>query len=536
MLEDNALVTRIVSRFHIIVTVVIALAGAAIFGAAAGEGEFFNIYVAIFGAAFVALMLALGDKYWMVIPFAFTSQLPAVPIKGRLLELPEITAVLCSMVFLLRYAVKRQTLSIFRRQHAWILLYVGWVALVFAFNPVGLSAFGEGGGALGGARFYAKILLSLAAFLIMANQQLDEKDCKWIIIILVVGSMLDSAYAISVYFLPSSLNPYVDLTVDTDSFYTWHQAIAPVPGLLICLGFARYKASELFSLNKLWAAIGFVFCVVLIALSGKRAAVAAVPIFAISAAMLRREWGYLMLWLAGAVMAASIIMVGHGELFTFPLTVQRAFSVLPAKWDSEFRHMEGGKDAFRAELRRQAIKKIEQDPWIGTGYQVNLSLSQALTAQYLTRGGDTELQVTPYAMGSAWHNTWLGYAADFGIPIDVIAAMIFLTVILRGVKLMKVFPINTFTAMLSMYILLFTIRRLVTSNTSGHTALEPFSYWWSYGVQVALFLRSRAAVPQGPAPVSWNPANPARSAPPGRGRALAGGLPANFVPARNVHQ
>ena len=48
MLEDNAFVTRIVSRFHIIVTVVIALVGAAIFGAAAGEGEFFNIYVGLF--------------------------------------------------------------------------------------------------------------------------------------------------------------------------------------------------------------------------------------------------------------------------------------------------------------------------------------------------------------------------------------------------------------------------------------------------------------------------------------------------------
>ncbi len=536
MLEDNALVTRIVSRFHIIVTVVIALAAAAIFGAAAGEGEFFNIYLGVFIAGFIALMLALGDKYWLVIPFAFTSQLPAVPIKGRLLELPEITAVLCSFVFLIRYAVKRQTLSIFRRPHSPVLLYVGWVALVFAFNPVGLSAFGEGGGALGGARFYAKILMALASFLIMANQELNEKDCKWILLILVIGSCLDSAYAISVFFLPSSLNPYVDLAGDPDSFYTWHQSLATVPGLLICLGFARYKASELFSFNRLWWGIGFVLCVVLIAMSGKRAALASVPIFAISAALLRREWGYLMLWLAGGITACAIIMLGHGDLFEFPLTVQRAFSVLPAKWSSELGGMSGGQDAFREELRRQAVKKIEKDPWIGTGYQVDLSLSQALTAQYAMRGGDTELQVTPYAMGSAWHNTWLGYAADFGIPIDFIAALIYLTVILRGIKLVKVYPINSFSGMLSMYILLFTIRRLVVSNTAGHTALEPFSFWWSYGVQVALALRSPTAVAKGQVTNSWNPRNPARFTPSGRSRALVGGLPVDSLPARNVHK
>ena len=87
MLEDNPLLSKIVSRFHIIVASVVALAGAAIFGIAAGSGDFFNIYVGIFVCGFIAIMLALGDKYWLVVPFAFTAQLPAIPIKGRLLEL-----------------------------------------------------------------------------------------------------------------------------------------------------------------------------------------------------------------------------------------------------------------------------------------------------------------------------------------------------------------------------------------------------------------------------------------------------------------
>ena len=531
MLEDNALLTRIVSRFHIIVTVVVAMLGAAFLGISAGEGDFFGIYVSIFTAAFVAIMIALGDKYWMVVPFAFTSQLPAIPIKGRLLELPEITAVLCTAVFLVRYAVKRQNFSVFRREHALILLYTGWVVMIFCMNPVGLS---DAGASLGGARFYAKIVMALASFLIMANQVITEIDCKRIILILIFGSILSSAYQISLYLVPS-FGATVQLTGESE-FYSWHQALYAVPSLLICLGFARYRSSDLFSLNRVWAIVGFVVCAIVIAASGKRTAIAAVPVFAMSAAFLRREWGFLMVWLAGVLIAATIIVVGHGELFEFPLAAQRAFSFLPAKWGTEMRYMEGGQDLFRAELRRQALLKIEKDPWFGTGYQVNLSLAQALSAQYAARGGDTELQVAPFAMGSAWHNTWLGYAADFGIPLSVVAALIYLSVIFRGARMMKFFPINTYSAALSMYILLFTIRRLAASHAAGHSAEEPFGYWWMFGLQIALFFRRPETQREHTATRSWDPASTARVGPASRGRLSSPGrLPGSPASARNIH-
>ncbi len=508
MLEDNALISRIVSRFHIIVTVVVALLGAAFLGASAGEGDFFNIYAAIFGSAFIALMLALGNRYWMLIPISFTTQLPAVPIKGRMLELPEITAVLCSAVFLIRYAVKKQTFVFFRKEHAPVLLYVGWVVVIFCLNPVGLSSFSEAGASLGGARFYAKILLALASFIIMANQEMTDNDCKWMIILLLIGAFVESVYQIAIFFLPLGflgLDASAQLFADPDSFYTWHQALAGVPLILVSLAFARFKTSELFSLHRLWVAVGFVLCVLLIAMSGKRAALAAIPMIAILASFLRREWGFFMLWLAGAVMAGTVIVIGHGDLFRFPLTVQRAFSALPAQWDSELGSLAGGKDLFRAELRRQAIKKIENDPWVGEGYQVNLSLSQALIAQYATRGGDTELQVAPFAMGSAWHNTWLGYAADFGIPAAMIAALIFFAVIRASYRLAMRFPPNSMRATLAAYLFLTITIYLVRSHTSGHSAMDAFGRWWSYGALVSLGIAyAKSSNPKAPGVLSSN--------------------------------
>ena len=137
------------------------------------------------------------------------------------------------------------------------------------------------------------------------------------------------------------------------------------------------------------------------------------------------------------------------------------------------------------------MKKIEKDPWFGTGYQVNLSLAQTLTAQYAARGGDTELQVAPFAMGSAWHNTWLGYAADFGIPASVIAGIIYLTVIRRGYRTFRASPAHSLTQMLAMYILLFTLRDLAFSHTGGHSANDAFTRWWMYGLLVSLAIANK---------------------------------------------
>ena len=98
------------------------------------------------------------------------------------------------------------------------------------------------------------------------------------------------------------------------------------------------------------------------------------------------------------------------------------------------------------------------------------------------------MQVESFAMASSWHNTWLGHAADFGIPLAVIAGFIYLSVIRRGMRLLRILPINSYTGTLSMYLLLNTVRRLVFSNVGGHSATEPFEFWWFYGLQIALFL------------------------------------------------
>ena len=487
MLQDNPLWHRFTARLPVLVAMGASLVLTVCLASFSGSGDFSELMVVMMALVSVALVLMLGDKYWMLIPFAFCSQLPAVPIRGRLLELPEIVAVLCSLALVVRIAMKRQKFTIFRSQHAPVLLYTGWVAFIFFLNPIGFSGLADSGAGLGGARFYAKILMALAVYLIMANQEVTERDCKRMLVSIIFGTAVASAWQIGVYFLPNFLGNYVDLTLDPDAFYTWQQSLALVPLLLITLGFSRYQSSEMFSLNRLWAVFGFGLCVVLIAFSGKRQAIATVPMLAILAALMRREWGFFMLWVGGAILAGCLVIGGHGDLFRFPLIVQRALSFLPARWDAELGSAyAGGKDEFREELRRQAIKKIKLDPWVGEGYQIDLSVGQALSTQYATRGGDIELQCAPFAMGSAWHNTWLGYSADFGIPASVIAALIFFSVIRRSYTLTGKFPRGSLRGTLVCYIFLTTTALLLRSHTGGHSSLDAFQTWWAYGLLVSL--------------------------------------------------
>ena len=492
MLEDNQLLSRLVARFHIVVATVVSLIVAAIFGSAAGEGDFFFVYLGLFIGALVVVMLQLGNLYWLIVPFSFVCELPAIPMKNRLVELPEIVTATCMAVFLIRYALKRQTFTLFRIPHVPVQLFTAWAGFILLLHPVGLADLGA---AAGGLRFYAKIALALVAFLIVANQNIGEKECRWVMISIVIGALVSTAKEIVFFYL--GIGTDVSQGIDPDAYYTWHQAIA-VPGLAgIMLLLSRHRSSELFSMHRLGTLGLFLLCVGLIVVSGKRAAVASIPLLAVTAAVVRKEFGFVVLWIVGAVIASGIVVVGQGDLFRLPLTAQRALSILPARWDVEISSLEGGKDDFRDMLRILAMEKIQRDPWIGTGYKVDMQMIQGLMNRSTT--GSTEDQVMPAALGSSWHNTWLGYAADFGIPASILVGVIYLTVTYRSWRTFHESPSGSATQAMSMYMLLFTVRDVAFSHTGGHSANDAFARWWLYGLIVALTLTNRQRMLSKPA-------------------------------------
>jgi O-antigen ligase len=468
-------------RLPLILTTVVGLAGTFFIGAAIGQGEFIQVYLLLFAIAALTAIFTLGSKYWLLIPIAFSFNLPAIPFGGRAFELPEITIVLCAVVFAFRYALHTRGVTLFRWSHTGLLLYSGWAAIIFVLHPVGLFAMGSSSG---GARFYFKIALALASFLIVANQNVSERDAKWLIRLLLIGSIVGMVVNIVQYKISPPVlidpNAFID-----DGYYTWHQALSGPAMMIVLWLFSRYKTKEIFGFAKPHLLFLFFFCVAVAAISGKRAGFASVLLTPLIAAILRKEYFYV---LTGAILAALLIFIlsiGQGSLFRLPLQVQRTLSYLPGKWDWEVRsQFQGGIDPFRKELRDLAWKNIEEHPFVGQGYAVNVHELFALA----TERNLNMIGIQAMALGSSWHNTWLGIWADFGFPAVIFWAIFWIQGVAIGYHVYRRTLHGSAFRTLAMMILLYFIGDIFRSWTSGHSADDPFTRWWMYGVLLSLAL------------------------------------------------
>jgi hypothetical protein len=479
MHSSNLRLQSIGPRLPLVVTIVGALTGTLLVGAAIGQSEFVQVYLLLFVLGGLAGVLALGSKYWLLIPIAFSFNLPAIPFGGRAFEFPEVVILLCSVVCALRYALGSRSVFLFRPAHAGVILYTVWAGIIFALHPVGLLVMGS---ASGGARFYFKIALAFASFLIVANQKVTDRDAKWIIRLLLVGSIVSMTINIIKYvFFPSPV--YTDPTANVEEYYTWHQTMS-VPAMFFMLWLvSRYKIKEIFSLARPWALFLFILCVVAAVISGKRAGFATVLLTPLAAAILRKEYFYVV---CGAILAAILIAVltlGQGDLFRLPLQAQRSLSYFPGKWDWEVRgQFQRSIDPFRKEMRELAWEKINQHPLVGQGYALNVHEVWGI----VSRGDLNMFTVLSLALGSSWHNTWLGIWADFGLPAVIFWAMFWIQSVAVGHQVYRRTIHGSVYRTLAMMILLYFIGDILRSWTSGHSADDPFTRWWMYGVILSI--------------------------------------------------
>jgi hypothetical protein len=197
--------------------------------------------------------------------------------------------------------------------------------------------------------------------------------------------------------------------------------------------------------------------------------------------------------------------------------------------------MRGGTDDWRAELRYWASENVRRDPLIGKGFAIDLSETvNAILAQQ--RGGAIDVQVAAYAIGRAWHNTWIGYAADFGIPLSIIQGILYLTIIVMSYRCFKYYGNKSYFGAFGIFLLIFTIRDLMASHTSGHSALDAWQRWWMYGILVSIYCtlpkRQKSAPLTVKAPSLQRELAPAMALPTQSRRALTGTSPWPNMPGR----
>jgi len=464
-------------------------------GSAVGSADFGFVSIVLGVGIGVATFLVLGKNYWLLIPFSLGASFPALPVGGRTLDFPELAIAGSGLFFLLRLASRKEKLQIFRQASIPILLFVAWVSMVFIINPVGLAMLGSD---VGGGRFYLKLAFSFTAFLIMSNRQYTEREMRWIFVILVFGACFSLVYGFAEHAI---VGPAVNITTGmvANEFYTWHQLLAGPPLTITFLIFARWSPKEIFLLQRAWLFLAYFACLALVLLSGKRMGIVAMIVAPLISAIAWRQFVPIFVALALATASMIALTVGHGQLFQLPLVAQRTISFLPGDWDPEIEQMAGGKDEWREELRFWAAEMIKAAPWVGSGFALNIQETSTAAAMG-ERGGTIDVQVASYALGRSWHNTWLGYAADFGIPLSVIQAIIYIWVIVLSAKVFRHYGNRSLFGVFALYLLLFTVRDLFSSHTSGHTALDAWARWWMYGVLVSLYCalpKKQGALPAG---------------------------------------
>jgi hypothetical protein len=475
------------TQITLIVGSLLGLALAVMMGSAIGGQDFQRVALVLGAFLGLGTFLALGKNYWLLIPFSLGANFPAVPLAGRSLEFPELAIAGCTLFFLLRVATRKEKMQVFHSVNIRFLVFIAWVGMVFAINPIGLAMLGSN---VGGGRFYLKLGLAFAAFFILSNRTYSEKDIKWVLGLLVFGAFFSMIFGIARY---AALGPQIDPTTGMviEQFYSWHQVLS-LPAITIAfLIFARWSPQEIFTFQRPHLILVYAVCLLFVLLSGKRMALVAAMLAPLISAVMYRQFRYVLIALIMVLAGIFGVVAGQGQWFKLPLVAQRTLSWLPGDWDPELQSMAGGTDEWRAELRRIALANIQQDPIVGRGFAVDLQETMTAIGMQM-RGGDMEIQVAAYALGRSWHNTWLGYAADFGIPFSLIQAVLWTSILILSARVFATFGNRSAFGVMALYVFMYTCRDFVASWTSGHSALDAFDRWWMYGIVVAIYFQAKS--------------------------------------------
>jgi hypothetical protein len=445
-------------------------------GAAIGNQDTKLVALIIGAVVAIAVLLRMGKHYWMLIPVAMMSDLPAIPIAGRIVSFAELSMAACIAVFMLRLAMRREKFRLTPLMF-FILLGALWIVFIYARNPVGFAFLGA---SAAGARDYQRIFLGICSFIVISNQKIGDREAKWLIIAWIVAPIIAAIYA-AVGYLVFGIG--TEMVADPgENEYTWHQAMGFPAYCIVIWLFSKYPPSEVFSPVAFGRMAIFFSCAAVALYSGKRAAFGTLLLTPFISALLRKEWAHLVAYAVLGACGVGILVIGHGNFVELPFRVQRSLANLPGEWDPGIKNITAeGADSFRETMRELAWNRIKANPLVGKGIGIRAEdFAGVSTANFAQQ--DVELNL---ALGSSWHNTWLGLWADFGLPSVLFHAVIVIMVLLMAVRNFQHTIRSSNVGVLSMILLLIVIFTILRSYTSGSSNVA-INVYWQFGLIAAI--------------------------------------------------
>lgn len=412
----------------------------------------------------IAVILALDKYYWVLFPLlsTFGLKIPGFPFSGG--ELGCIALIGCYFV---RLATKRSGRIRVTRELLVVYPIFFWIVGIWFANPTGLAIFGS---ETIGARFYIKILLGFFVMHVLSTFPFREKECKIFFYTLFCGVVFST--------LTNAVWGGVAESLETGEVGTRYYLLGF--STVYALLFSRYSLSHILSTFGLFLLTsGSALATIA---TGKRKAFASlllVPLF--RAILTRRDRMLTAVFVFVAFFFLCFFVAGHGSLWEVPRPVARSLAIVfPSLRGGG---IEGTRDTFREEMQKLAKESIRQHPWFGLkGFALNRN-----SIVWLRSSSSGSNMFAGHAAARNWHSTWLGFAADFGIPSVFLYGLFAFYSIFWSIRLVRSIPReNVFQFAITFYIVCQFLQALMFSYGSGHSALVPYSLWPQYGILLAI--------------------------------------------------
>ena len=431
-----------------------------------GNKKSFQLTIGV--SILAAILLSLNQYYWVFAAFLFGMSngrsLPFVRFSGG-----ELGSIVLVSMFFVRQALHRDTVE--RTNLTFVMAafpFMAWFCLVWALHPAGLMVLGT---STMGGRFYFLVLLAYLAMFCFSQLTFGERESKWLVVAVCCGYL---SFVLDVLVKGGARGL---LSGGGSSHYEVLRLsfVAPV---FLC----RYTMPEI--LVRPRVLLPFLTCFGLSIWSGNRTAAARSAVVGLlSPFFLKRDKAATFAMFVMVAFFLGIVTIGQGRIWNLPYSVQRSLSFLPAKWTDRRLRNAGFHDEFRAEMRRLARIEIRRNPWMGRGGFAT-SFEEA-TWVFFTNTGRSFGE--GHAFAGNWHNVWLGFAADFGIPLSVAWALFMGYFLLYGYRKFPQLPPGSWmqTAYLYFY-LLGVVEFLNSFFNGGHTSFTPALFFPWAGMMIAI--------------------------------------------------
>lgn len=425
----------------------------------------------------ISVFLVLDKYYWLLCPFFL---LLGISIPGIRLDPGELGCASVIGMYLVRKALGKEPSFHLSPNILPLVPLVCWIGFVYLLKPAGLAMFGA---QTIGLRFYLKFLLAFLAAIVFSSIALDESDCRILYKVCFSAACLRLVLSILVErFQPE------DIFSGDFEYGTRYYLESGI--VIYALILARYSLSGILASPAMTLLAA---CLATLTLySGRRTNAGLIFLYPLFHAILSRTNRLATMVVSSiGVILLIFLVAGDGTVYKLPYSVQRPLAIIAPQYRSM--GFEGAGDTFRREMRSIAYEIIRDSPWFGRG---GFTLSREETIWLTSLERNHSFRAMAYS--GNWHNIWLSYAADLGIPAMLMWGVFVLCVTVFCFKNVQVLPLLPYQRYCFLFFSMQLLGLFAFSWVSTAAPSSSIHIWVRFGFLLAIANGARRSVPAFP--------------------------------------